>query len=68
MLKWINDNPALAAVLAPLVLYVFASVLGAFLPADNRLGQVLRRMAGDLANKNLTFVPPAAPAEKETPK
>jgi hypothetical protein len=66
MLKWIDTHPELAALLATLALYVFASVVGAFLPAESRLGQVLRQIVADIRNQNLRMTPPAE-APKDTP-
>lgn len=54
-LKWIASHPAEVG----FVLFALASAIGAALPAKSPVGQFLRRFAGDLANRNLKFVPPA---------
>lgn len=56
-LKWLTTHPGEAIAYVMLAL----SVLGAVLPADSKAGQVVRRLAIDLANKNLRFTPPVEP-------
>lgn len=44
-------------------------LLGALLPADNRLGQWIRQWFPDPRNRNLTMPPPATtPAKEEAAK
>ena len=54
-MSWLASHIDLIAFAA----YAVASIVGAALPAEHPVGQWCRRVAADLANKNLLATPPA---------
>lgn len=52
-MQWLASHADLIA----FGLYAVASVVGAVLPGEHPVGQWCRRLAADLANKNLDHVP-----------